>query len=186
MGDPAELHLFTGNQKGQIFITDLTNPPSSVEHYVTTEEKKQGLIQGHSKSVSCLDVSMSGSMLISGSLDETVKVWDIASHQCLRTLRHKGPVTNAMFMYVAVNVFSGDYPKPTLVVKQFKRFDQEGSEGSECIEMNIVNKTAEVWSQRKQAAPLSGESGVDVVEQLEEVKSANVKLYQKLLDNIMS
>lgn len=44
--------------------------------------------------VACVSMSMDGTLLLSGSHDETVRVWDIQSKQTLRCLAHKGePVT---------------------------------------------------------------------------------------------
>lgn len=40
--------------------------------------------------VSCVSVSMDGTLLLSGSHDETVRVWDIQSKQTIRCLAHKG------------------------------------------------------------------------------------------------
>lgn len=40
--------------------------------------------------VTCLSVSIDGSVLLSGSHDETVRVWDIQSKQCIRTVTLKG------------------------------------------------------------------------------------------------
>lgn len=40
--------------------------------------------------MTCLSVSTDGSLLLSGSHDETVRLWDIQSKQCLRTVNHKG------------------------------------------------------------------------------------------------
>lgn len=40
--------------------------------------------------VTCLSVSTDGSVLLSGSHDETVRVWDVQSKQCIRTLTLKG------------------------------------------------------------------------------------------------
>jgi len=42
------------------------------------------------KQVTCLCVSMDGSNLVSGSDDCSVKIWDIFSGQCIKTLDHKG------------------------------------------------------------------------------------------------
>lgn len=40
--------------------------------------------------MTCLSVSTDGSVLLSGSHDETVRVWDIQSKQCVRTVTLKG------------------------------------------------------------------------------------------------
>lgn len=42
------------------------------------------------KQVTCLCVTMDGCQLVSGSHDHKVKIWDIFSGQCLRTIEHKG------------------------------------------------------------------------------------------------
>lgn len=40
--------------------------------------------------MTCLSVSTDDSLLLSGSHDETVRLWDIQSKQCLKTMNHKG------------------------------------------------------------------------------------------------
>lgn len=40
--------------------------------------------------VTCLSVSTDGSVLLSGSHDETVRLWDTRSKQCIRTVTLKG------------------------------------------------------------------------------------------------
>lgn len=40
--------------------------------------------------VTCLSVSADGSVLLSGSQDETVRLWDVQSKQCTRTMTLKG------------------------------------------------------------------------------------------------
>ena len=48
---------------------------------------------GHKKAVRHLSVSLDGTTLVSGSDDNDVKLWHIASRQCCRTLSHKGEIT---------------------------------------------------------------------------------------------
>lgn len=40
--------------------------------------------------MTCLSVSTDGSILLSGSHDESVRLWDVKSKQCLRTVPLKG------------------------------------------------------------------------------------------------
>lgn len=40
--------------------------------------------------VTCLSVSMDGTLLLSGSNDETVRMWDVQSKQCIWSINHKG------------------------------------------------------------------------------------------------
>jgi F-box/WD-40 domain protein MET30 len=44
-------------------------------------DKEVATMQGHDHAVSCLLVN--GSMLYSGSLDHTLRVWDTKLHQCI-------------------------------------------------------------------------------------------------------
>ncbi|GAA6074027.1 WD repeat-containing protein 18 isoform X1, partial [Tachysurus ichikawai] len=48
------------------------------------------VFKGHRNLVTCLSVSMDGTLLLSGSHDETVRMWDIQSKQCIRCINHKG------------------------------------------------------------------------------------------------
>ena len=64
------------------------------------------LFSGHEAEVICLEVSLDNSVLFSGSLDKTLRVWLIKNHQCLRSLSFEGPVTNLnVSLYQTVNTF---------------------------------------------------------------------------------
>uniref|UniRef100_A0A8C0FK25 WD repeat-containing protein 18 n=1 Tax=Bubo bubo TaxID=30461 RepID=A0A8C0FK25_BUBBB len=69
--DLSEYHMFCGGMDGSIFQVDLCA-------WVSANQ------------VTCLSVSTDGSLLLSGSHDETVRLWDIQSKQCLKTMNHKG------------------------------------------------------------------------------------------------
>ena len=47
-----------------------------------------------SKQVNSLAVSMDGTLLLSGSQDQTARVWHIPSRQCLRVVNHKGKLNH--------------------------------------------------------------------------------------------
>lgn len=56
------------------------------------------LFSGHTSFVFCLAYSPTGSLLASGSFDETVKLWDISTGKLLRTLpAHSDPVSGIAF-----------------------------------------------------------------------------------------
>ncbi|KAK2510041.1 hypothetical protein MC885_018425 [Smutsia gigantea] len=70
--------------------------------------------------VTCLSVSTDGSVLLSGSHDETVRMWDTQSKQCIRTLTLKGPVTNATIVLAPVGMLSSDF-RPSLPLPRFNK-----------------------------------------------------------------
>lgn len=128
--DPAEYHLFCGGSDGSIFQVDLCEWPAQRDRTFNTEQEK--IFKGHRDQVTCLSVSLDGSMLVSGSHDETVCVWDIQSKQCLRTVNHRGPVTNAVIIPAPGNMLRAD-SKPSFPLPRFSKHFQgaEGCEGPE-------------------------------------------------------
>ena len=45
--------------------------------------------QGHTQTVNCISVTVDGLRAVSGSEDKTLRVWDLATGACLRTLQVK-------------------------------------------------------------------------------------------------
>jgi pre-rRNA-processing protein IPI3 len=56
------------------------------------------VMEGHSKPVSSLAISLDGDSLVSGSEDGSVRVWDLRSRQCVRVIASpaRAPVTAAL------------------------------------------------------------------------------------------
>ncbi|NEQ79972.1 MAG: hypothetical protein F6K26_06825 [Moorea sp. SIO2I5] len=50
-------------------------------------------LNGHTSRIFGLAISCDGTILVSGSLDETIKIWDIQTGKCIKTLSNK-PYTN--------------------------------------------------------------------------------------------
>uniref|UniRef100_A0A452TGE5 WD repeat-containing protein 18 n=1 Tax=Ursus maritimus TaxID=29073 RepID=A0A452TGE5_URSMA len=88
--DLAEHHLFCGASDGSIFQVDLCTWPGQREKSFQPEQDSGKVFRGHRNQVTCLSVSTDGSVLLSGSHDETVRLWDIQSKQCIRTVTLKG------------------------------------------------------------------------------------------------
>jgi len=62
------------------------------------EVRELKTLQGHSSGVKSVAFSPDGRMLASGSYDETIRLWDTATGQQLRTLpRHTGNVVSVAF-----------------------------------------------------------------------------------------
>lgn len=65
-------------------------------------------VEGHRDRVRCVAVSRSGSWLVSGSADDTIRVWEAATGTCHRTLTgHTNSVWTVAITRDGHNVFSG-------------------------------------------------------------------------------
>ncbi|KAM5238269.1 WD repeat-containing protein 18 [Ctenodactylus gundi] len=119
--DLAEHHMFCGGSDGSIFQVDLcTRPPMQRERSFQPEQDPGRVFRGHRNQVTCLSVSTDGSLLLSGSHDETVRLWDVQSKQCIRTVTLKGPVTNAAIVLAPASMLNADF-RPSLPLPQFNR-----------------------------------------------------------------
>ncbi|XP_054835109.1 WD repeat-containing protein 18 [Eublepharis macularius] len=129
--DLTEYFMFCGGMDGSIFQVDLCSWPVQRERGFRTERESGKVFQGHRNQVTCLSVSTDGSLLLSGSHDETVRLWDIQSKQCLRTMNYKGPVTNAFITLAPANMINAD-SKPSVPLPNFRRHlhNMESSEPS--------------------------------------------------------
>ncbi|XP_014344044.1 WD repeat-containing protein 18 [Latimeria chalumnae] len=128
--DPSENHIFCGGSDGSIFQVNLFTWPIQKEKTFQTDKESSQTFKGHGNQVTCLSVSMDGSMLLSGSHDETVKLWDIQSKQCLRTVAHKGPVTNAFIMHAPANMFNSEC-KPSVSLPKFNKHMHTADSGED-------------------------------------------------------
>uniref|UniRef100_A0A8C0U2Q8 WD repeat domain 18 n=1 Tax=Cyanistes caeruleus TaxID=156563 RepID=A0A8C0U2Q8_CYACU len=133
--DLSEYHMFCGGMDGSIFQVDLCAWPVQRDRTFQSERENTKVFKGHRNQVTCLSVSTDGSLLLSGSHDETVRLWDIQSKQCLKTMNHKGPVTNAFIVLAPANMFNPD-GKPSVPLPKFSRHlhgtessDEPGTEG---------------------------------------------------------
>lgn len=145
--DLAEHHMFCGGSDGSIFQVDLcagvssraiwgwlgawaASPPALTpvsalqpvqrEQSFQPEQEPGKVFRGHRNQVTCLSVSTDGSVLLSGSHDESVRLWDVQSKQCMRTVTLKGPVTNAAIVLAPVAMLSSD-SRPSLPLPPFNR-----------------------------------------------------------------
>ncbi|XP_045347113.1 WD repeat-containing protein 18 isoform X2 [Leopardus geoffroyi] len=118
--DLAEHHLFCGGSDGSIFQVDLCAWPGQREKTFQPEQDSGKAFRGHRNQVTCLSVSTDGSVLLSGSHDETVRLWDVQSKQCIRTVTLKGPVTNASIMLAPLSMLSSDF-RPGLPLPHFNK-----------------------------------------------------------------
>lgn len=96
--DATESTVFVGAKSGNIHKFSLRNPPRDLGLSLNANDAANTFTSGrHNKPVTGLSVSVSGTILASGSEDADVKLWDVKSGLVLRTLGHKASVTNVAF-----------------------------------------------------------------------------------------
>ncbi|KAG7612372.1 WD40-repeat-containing domain superfamily [Arabidopsis suecica] len=85
----ANRMLFAGTSSGSILVWKATTDSESDPFKYLTS------LEGHSGEVTCFAVG--GQMLYSGSVDKTIKMWDLNTLQCIMTLKqHTGTVTSLL------------------------------------------------------------------------------------------
>ncbi len=69
-------------------------------------------------------MSFDDTMIVSGSADESIKIWRVESKQCLGTISMRGPIMNLLLRTVSRQFNSPDF-HPKSVLKDFqKRYDE--------------------------------------------------------------
>ncbi|XP_071840300.1 WD repeat-containing protein 18-like [Apostichopus japonicus] len=199
--DAAQLRIFAGGLDGSIYSVNLFEKVTGQQRLV---EDHENTYKGHSKAVTCLSTSMDGSMLLSGSEDSTARIWHITSRQCIRTVLHKGTVTNAMFIMMP-RILQIQTGKPTLPVRPFQRHlyvpststvlteaveDEDAVNGTPVRWHHSLQIPEEIsWTEAVQSALHEEKPSVTVAErQAEEVaslKHINAQLRKFAAENIL-
>lgn len=65
-------------------------------------------------------------------MDGNVKLWHISSRVCVRTLAHKGPISNAFFTFKPKQMFANDL-KPSIVLAPFQTANNDATNTIEVI-----------------------------------------------------
>ncbi|KAI9083254.1 hypothetical protein K1719_034786 [Acacia pycnantha] len=92
--DPAEHVFYAGSRDGKIFIAAL-NTERMFSH--NHEMHIISSASNHSKAITCLTYSASENLLISGSEDGMVRLWNVKKRTLERTFKYaKGPVNNIL------------------------------------------------------------------------------------------
>ncbi|KAK9518797.1 hypothetical protein VZT92_021573 [Zoarces viviparus] len=143
--DPCEYFLFCGGSDGNIFQVSLCSQSLSWDKSFQSDNDGNQVFKGHRNLVTCLSVSMDGTLLLSGSHDETVRLWDVQSKQSIRCLAHKGPVTNAIITAAPANMFLPD-SRPAVPLPRFSRHlhaSEGGESGEVCVRLGRYSQEDE-------------------------------------------
>lgn len=119
--DHIDTKVYVGTIDGHIFEFSLQSPPRAKEYHVSNEAitEKQRFI-GHKSAITALSISLDGETLLSGGNDETIHFWHIPSKQLIRSIPHKGSITNAKFILAPKAMFNQE-AKLHLITSNFKR-----------------------------------------------------------------
>ncbi|XP_015114662.1 WD repeat-containing protein 18 [Diachasma alloeum] len=124
--DKRECNMFVGCTNGHIRQFDLRSPPRGREHHVPGDKEGKGIFfKGHTSGVNNLSVSIDCVTLVSGAADGNVNIWNIPSRQIIRSIQHKGGITNVLLVPHYAN-FDVNILKPKLFVKPLQRIGNEG------------------------------------------------------------
>lgn len=202
----AENRLYAGGTSGKIYVMDLSQGSTKKtakdpDGNKTNSDKSKFYFLGHTKRVTCLSVSASGQFLVSGSDDCTIKVWNTSTGQCLRTLTHKGTVTNAFIVPLPLSLLSskkGRRLHPPALVKPFEKQLRTDNVDSILIPPSVLPESkvcsrsypfqsdifAAILSGGLNSRPHSDGSGVDCEEQSAREKTEIINRLQKEINQI--
>ncbi|KAK9469911.1 WD40-repeat-containing domain protein [Lipomyces arxii] len=125
--DPAERAIYVGGESGVIYHVDLYRSTSNgsieynggLQRTVSVSSDSNSMFSGHSGKILALALTFDATMLVSGSEDGSVIVWDIATHQSLNVNRlGRGPVHS-------VNVLPKLPSEDLLPLESFKFLSEE-------------------------------------------------------------
>lgn len=187
--DILETNIFVGTVDGNILQYCITNPPRTKEYHISDKDEAMNF-PGHSKTVTCLSVSLDCETLISGSNDESLIVWHIPSRQKTHSIPHRGPITNAFLTVVPKNMFASVF-NPSIVLHSFQRNIDFNND------IEILNKVPnDFWDDDNretvndvilQSTSSNNENVVEKLKQeINNLKEINKNLYEFALNNVLS
>lgn len=172
--DVLELNVFVGTNEGKIHQFSLTHVPRTRDLCITNDEISPTFI-GHTKGVTCLSVSLDGEILMSGSNDESVILWHIQSRQPLRTIRHKGAITNAFFTLNMSSIYNQDF-SPKIILHNLHRTLEKDTEDITEIEV-LCRGESGFWPKK-----MDDDSNINIItaEPKNDTNNYNSKLKKEL------
>jgi platelet-activating factor acetylhydrolase IB subunit alpha len=101
-------------------------------------------LKGHTNSVTCLDFSPTGALLVSSSTDLSMKLWDFSTYSCIRTLRGHDHTISAVQFIPSIGSININPSSNSAISDSIKQVDAE-SAGSQFLLSGSRDKTVKVW-----------------------------------------
>ncbi|CAO1387619.1 unnamed protein product [Diamesa serratosioi] len=191
--DRVEIGLYVGTNMGNIYHYRMQPAPRTKEYHITDADKLTNKFAGHSKTITCLSISMDEQTLMSGSEDANVMIWNIQSRSLLKTLPHKGAITNAFFIMTPKVMFNRD-AKLDLITSNLQRMiDNNDNREHETIDVIVKadlyeqlhrnKKKFKVRSSQSQASVSTEEEGntsevKKLKAEIEKLKKVNKEMFE--------
>lgn len=199
--DRVEIGLFVGTSLGNIYHHRLQPQSRTREYHITDNDKINNKFTGHTKAITCLAVSLDEQTLMSGSDDCSVITWNIQSRSLLKTLPHKGAITNAIFILTPRVMFDRE-AKLELITRNFQRMkDNAETHESETIDVMVTPEMddsnysllPDIFSSNRRkvqaengATNGSNDNEVDKLRaEVERLKKVNKELFEFSAKNVM-
>ncbi len=189
--DSAETEAFVGGSDGAVRALPLVEPPRSIQ---VTREQLQGrgrLFRGVAKKpVRCVSVSLDGRLLASGGDDASVRLWNLISEECIRTLEHSGRITALRFIIPCKGMLEVDEYKQSIFLAssldKVVRDESVDLQGSYIVGERIGDDSFEFTDSVDPSRTTKSETPTsESDEHVNKLKAANLKLYNMLKNRIM-
>jgi len=85
------------NREGDLLFSSSKDPKPNVWYSINGE--RLGTYDGHQGTIWCHDCKWDSSVFVTGSADQTMRLWDIETGECLQVLEQKTSVRGTAFSY---------------------------------------------------------------------------------------
>ena len=101
----VRLHTSPARHKEEVVVGDLNSRLSNV-----AQGEALKTLQGHTNYIMCVNFNPQSNLIVSGSFDETVRIWDVKTGRCIKTLpAHSDPVSACCFNRDGTLIASSSY-----------------------------------------------------------------------------
>ncbi|CAG8645129.1 15547_t:CDS:2 [Funneliformis caledonium] len=216
--DPAERMFFGGGSNNLIYQVYLyrrressnynafgeemssVGGAGSIEDISSIDDEKGNLFKGHNSAITALALSYDASLLLAGSKDGTLMIWDISSKQMIKKFSlHKGPITNLFTFLKPPDLISSTSNLSNKIMIQpiqlFQRNTLQRSYKDNFDELHDLQRSKQSLLQfqvddnsstlESQISSLQSEL-LRVHNQYQRVKGLHDEMYQEIVNNFMA
>ena len=129
--------VFIGASSGKIYVVSLS--ASAFLKMRGDEDGDKRTFVGHERAVVSLSLTKSGKVLLSGSEDGSVRIWDVETGQCLKVVQSvKGAAVRALLAIESTDMDLNAPQKPSLVPMGHIRKIADAETSSELLSPSII------------------------------------------------